>query len=89
MDGPGSCSRRGIGRSVPSGSNHSRHQRTELEDCRLIPENTFQIYFGAMMDDYLEVFLAFKGQGRAPVVSQIGITCTQQLRTMRDIDGLD
>jgi hypothetical protein len=31
-------------------------------------KNTFQIYFGAMMDDTLEVFPAFKGRGRAPAV---------------------
>jgi hypothetical protein len=43
----------------------SRHRRTELDSCRLTPEYTGPIRFDTIMNDYLEVFAAFKGRGRA------------------------
>ena len=45
--------------------NFWRHRRIELDSCRLIPEDTGPIYLGIMMDDYGEVFAAFKGRGHA------------------------
>jgi hypothetical protein len=53
-------------------ANFSRHQRTELDSCRFIPDNTDQTRFCTMMDEYYEVFGAFKCRGRAPVFELVG-----------------
>jgi hypothetical protein len=34
--------------------------------------NNDRIYFGAMMDDYLKVFAAFRARGRAPADELVG-----------------
>jgi hypothetical protein len=38
---------------------------TELDIHHPIPVSTHRNYFGTMMDDYGDVFAAFKGRGRA------------------------
>jgi hypothetical protein len=49
--------------SVPSGSNHSRHRRTELDSCRLIRKDIGPISFSTMKDDCRKVLGALKGRG--------------------------
>jgi hypothetical protein len=55
-------------------ANFSRHQRTELDSCLLIPEYSGPVRFGTMMDDYRDVFAAIKGRGRALPASNVSIS---------------
>jgi hypothetical protein len=52
----------------------SRHRRSELDGCRLIPEYPGPIRFGTITDDYREVFAAFERRGRALPASNWSIS---------------
>jgi hypothetical protein len=71
-----------ISKTFSSGSisgfhgNFSRHRRSELDCCRLLPEYSQLIRFSTMMDGHREVFAAFEGRGRALPASNWSISKT-------------